>query len=103
MHGHFGGVLNGGYKALAGCSGFSCLVESCSVIDGSPDNRQTQRNIYSSDRIPFALLLVPVESEQLERDMALVMVHGNYSVIGTAVCLGKEGICRQRAVGVYRL
>ena len=67
----------------------SCYIESSAVIDRGPHHWQTDSDVYAR-----------LESEDLHRPMALIVVHGYHQVEVAALRAIEERVSRQRALHV---
>jgi hypothetical protein len=69
------GLPNGLNEAAFISFSRSCNIERGAVIDGCPDNGQTDGDVHAG-----------LEPENFDRSMALIVVHGDHQVEVAALC-----------------
>ena len=71
-------------------------IEGGAVIDGGADDRQAERDVDAREVLPFAGGGIDLEAQQLDRDVSLVVVHGDDGVILAGAQLDEDGIAGDR-------
>ena len=71
------------------------------MVYGYPYYRQSQSNIYSGYRFPVFSFAIIHKSHYFERDVSLIVIHGNYDIIPSAPCFGKNSVRRNRSFRIY--
>ena len=71
-------------------------VEGGAVVDGGADDRQAERDVDAGEVVPLAGGRVDLEAEQLDRDVALVVVVGDHGVVLAGAQLHEHGVARAR-------
>src|SRR3984957_17479362 len=78
-------------------------VEGRPMVDGRPDDGKAERDVDAAQRLPAAGRLVDGEAEQLDRDVALVVVHGDHGVELLRAQLHKHGVAGHGPVNIKAL
>ena len=73
------------------------------MIDRCANHRQTQRDIHPRQRLPNPGNGIDVEAEQLDRDVALVVVHGDDGVVMPRPQLYEDGVAGDGPLDVHAL
>ena len=71
-------------------------VEGGAVIDGGADDRQAERDVDAGQVLPLAGRRIDLEAEQLDRDVALVVVHGDHGVVLPGAQLDEDRVAGHR-------
>src|SRR6266516_450617 len=58
-------------------------IERGAVVDGGANNGQPERDVDTRQLRPFAGRRIDLEAEQLDRDVSLVVIHGNDRIVLT--------------------
>src|SRR4051794_37539352 len=72
-------------------------VEGGAVVHRSADDRQAEGDVDAAQRIPSAGFRIDGEAQQLDRDVPLVVVHGDHGVELAGVQLHEDGVAGNRA------
>src|ERR1700727_1270632 len=75
-------------------------VEGRPMVDGRPDDGKAERDVDAAQRLPAAGRLVDGEAEQLHRDVALVVIHGDHGVELLRPQLHEHGVAGHRPVDI---
>src|ERR1700733_6106507 len=78
-------------------------VEGRAVVDRRPNDGKTERDVHAAQRLPAAGLLVDGEAEQLHRNVALVVIHGDHGVELLRAQRYKDSVAGHRAVHIVSL
>src|SRR5689334_11963416 len=83
------GIGNGRQHVAVVGDALAGNVESCAVVNRGAVNREIDGDVYSR-----------IESDELDRDMALIVVLRDDQVEAAGIGTVEHGVCRDRAVGV---
>ena len=51
------------------------------MVHAGPNNRKSQSDIHPFHRVPFLFFLIVYKSDDLEWNVALIVIHGNYHIV----------------------
>src|SRR4051794_20816171 len=71
-------------------------VEGGAVVHRSADDRQAEGDVDAAQRVPGAGFRIDGEAQQLDRDVPLVVVHGDHGVELAGVQLHEDGVAGNR-------
>ena len=76
---------------------FAGDVEGRAVVDGGADDRQAEGDVDAGEVHPFAGGGIDLEAQQLDRDMPLIVIHGDDGVVLAGAQLDEDGVAGDRA------
>src|SRR3954452_15385639 len=71
-------------------------VEGGAVVHRGADDRQAEGDVDAAQRVPGAGFRIDGEAQQLDRDVPLVVVHGDHGVELAGVQLHEDGVAGNR-------
>jgi len=77
----FCGIFDGIIHAVGVGDSLSCNVNGRTVVNRGAQIRQVHLDIHAADRSPFSGGRIDFEGKQLDRDMPLVVKHGERCII----------------------